>query len=186
MSGPELKPCPFCGGEASASGILLYTKTHQAWWPDGSQILKAHYVNCMRCSADNKQMFGHQTQADAIAAWNTRTDLTPPAAIAAQALARAEAAEAALEAEMPWTIETPNLEEYGHAIARAALEAAISKCEAARGHRNKQRAELTPHDPAQVQRWIAGAIQANTLADQIRAIIDDPAALAEIVGRVKG
>ena len=72
------------------------------------------------------------------------------------------------------------------AVARAALEAAIAKCEAARDYRNKQRAELTPHDSAQAQRWIAGAMQAQLIADQIRAIANDPAALAEIVGRVKG
>ena len=110
-------------------------------------------------------MFGHQTQADAIAAWNTRADLIPdPHDIAAQALARAEAAETALEAEGPWVVETPNLEEYGHAIARVALEKA-------------ERAARSYGD---------NSYAAQMIGDAILALANDPAALAEIVKGVNG
>jgi hypothetical protein len=96
---------------------------------------------------------GHwQSRHDANTAEYTRTDTIPVEL--AQALARAEAAEAALEAEGPWVVETPNLEEYGHAIARATLEKAADEC----------------------------ALWADRIA--IRALANDPAALAEIVGRV--
>lgn len=70
---PQLKPCPFCGGEASDCGAIKYSKSHEAWWSDGSQILFSYYVNCMSCSCDNKGMFGHQTKEKALVAWNTRT-----------------------------------------------------------------------------------------------------------------
>jgi Lar family restriction alleviation protein len=99
MSAPELKPCPFCGGEASASGTITYTKCHKAWRNDGTQILNAHYVNCPRCGIDNKQVFGHQTQAKAIAAWNRRA---PDPALIAEAVAREREAIAAL----PWHLIT--------------------------------------------------------------------------------
>jgi len=113
---------------------------------------------------------GWDDNSDARLTEYTRTDLTT--AKLAQALARAEAAETALEAEMPWTIETPNLEEYGHAIARAALEKAeiLSQREIDRG------------DKASEPRWAAGS---RACRDAIRAIADDPAALAEIVKGVK-
>ena len=68
----ELLPCPFCGGEATASGHITYAKAHEAWFRDGSQVLEAYYVNCLTCGADNKALLGHQTRKQSIAAWNTR------------------------------------------------------------------------------------------------------------------
>lgn len=69
----DLEPCPFCGGEASETiGSIRYSDRHEAWWPDGTQIRDAYFVNCLKCGCDNKAMLGHQTEDAAIAAWNTR------------------------------------------------------------------------------------------------------------------
>lgn len=48
-----LLPCPFCGGEAE---LLKYTTKP--------------YVSCERCGCSMPDV--HQTEAEAIAAWNTR------------------------------------------------------------------------------------------------------------------
>ena len=58
----ELKPCPFCGGEAG-------TGTQHD--PDGDFA----FVNCTECMASTNVLLGQQwrfTEAEAIAAWNTR------------------------------------------------------------------------------------------------------------------
>lgn len=70
----ELKPCPFCGGEASADGQVKYHGKHDAFWSDRKRITKAHYVNCMKCGISNRGLLGHRTQAAAIAAWNRRAE----------------------------------------------------------------------------------------------------------------
>lgn len=67
-----LTPCPFCGGEASSSHRITYSPGHQAWFADGSQVLEAYAVNCIRCGVSNIGLLGHQTPAKAIEAWNTR------------------------------------------------------------------------------------------------------------------
>ena len=63
----ELKPCPFCGGEA----IIMQENN---WW-----------VACTDCTAeigfdgmtDTSGCFGHyNTEAEAIEAWNTRAERT--------------------------------------------------------------------------------------------------------------
>ena len=62
----ELKACPFCGGQAKSEETIC----------DGS-------VRCQKCNAKFVCNHGRVTDdglADAIAAWNRRTDLTPPAA----------------------------------------------------------------------------------------------------------
>lgn len=74
---PVLLPCPFCGGEASSTGVITYSDRHDAWWSDGSRVKTAYFVNCIQCGCDNKQMLGHQTPAEAITAWNTRTHPQP-------------------------------------------------------------------------------------------------------------
>jgi Lar family restriction alleviation protein len=52
----ELKPCPFCGGEAALGG-----------GPDGA------FVNCTDCLASTNVLHPHgDTDDEAIAAWNTR------------------------------------------------------------------------------------------------------------------
>jgi Lar family restriction alleviation protein len=57
----EIKPCPFCGGEAEFS----YTP-----WDDDEQVGDdgTGWVVCQSC---NVQIYGH-TREDAIEKWNTR------------------------------------------------------------------------------------------------------------------
>lgn len=55
---PELKPCPFCGGEARIS--------HNMTGSDSWVICSSCYVYC---PADTSREF---TEAEAIDAWNTR------------------------------------------------------------------------------------------------------------------
>ena len=52
----ELKPCPFCGGEA------------ELWW---NGIRQCHEVRCKQCSARGGYCDGME---DAIEAWNKRTE----------------------------------------------------------------------------------------------------------------
>lgn len=68
----ELKSCPFCGGEASPDGKVKYSPSCDGTWADGSKVTEAFFVNCIKCGVDNKTHYGHKTQAEAIAAWNTR------------------------------------------------------------------------------------------------------------------
>jgi Lar family restriction alleviation protein len=69
---PELLPCPFCGGEASATNYIV----------EGA-------VRCSDCRAYVSRTHGHDEAGyeEAIAAWNTRADL-----IAARALLLADLA----------------------------------------------------------------------------------------------
>ena len=55
MSNKELKPCPFCGGEADIEGIP-----------------QLYYISCKNCYAD---MRAYGSKAEAINAWNTRNYL---------------------------------------------------------------------------------------------------------------
>ena len=67
MTAPELKTCPFCGGKAE----LWRAHPH----PD-----RAAWISCMgKCSVLVSKE--HKTDAEAIAAWNTRADI-PAARIA--------------------------------------------------------------------------------------------------------
>lgn len=71
-SSAVLACCPWCGGEASATGVIRYSKSHKAWWQDGTQIREAYFVNCMKCGITNQGLCGHQTPQAAINHWNTR------------------------------------------------------------------------------------------------------------------
>jgi hypothetical protein len=75
----ELKPCPFCGGEASDAGHVRYSKPlTDTWWDDGSPITEAFYVNCIKCGIDNGRaglVGGYRTRAEANERWNTRAQL---------------------------------------------------------------------------------------------------------------
>jgi hypothetical protein len=70
-----LKPCPWCGGEASADGHIRYSKPlADTWWEGGAPITEAFYVNCVKCGAVSRSglVSGYQTKAEAIERWNTR------------------------------------------------------------------------------------------------------------------
>ena len=70
----QLKPCPFCGGEAHSNGTTKYTKKHEAWFEDGTRILFAYFCGCLICGATTRGIVGgHQTKEIAIRKWNTRT-----------------------------------------------------------------------------------------------------------------
>lgn len=56
----DLKPCPFCGGEAI---ILKADQYHQ--FPN------THYISCRDCTAGIGPL---DTEAEAIEAWNRRAD----------------------------------------------------------------------------------------------------------------
>ena len=68
MTAPELKPCPFCGGEASIS------KDHD---PDGNGAFYA--VKCRKCRAKSPEIYAVETCnihfAQVRDAWNRRADL---------------------------------------------------------------------------------------------------------------
>lgn len=60
---PELKPCPFCGGEAE----MQLGKAGQA-----AAFSDRFKVECVSCEATIG--WWHDSEADAIAAWNTRAE----------------------------------------------------------------------------------------------------------------
>ena len=66
------------------------------------------------------------------------------------------------------------------AAVRAGLERAAMKCDAARDFRNEQRRKNSGEHRDWLQRWAAGAMQADLLAVTIRALAADPAAVARI------
>lgn len=62
----ELKPCPFCGGEAKLV-------TH-SFWNERTQAHTDHTysVKCSKCFAETYQFYNEKTNA--IDIWNRRTD----------------------------------------------------------------------------------------------------------------
>ena len=67
---PDLKPCPFCGGDAkliSCMGNRL--DNGPPWYETKRRVV----CSASDCSGAANPAF---TDADAIAAWNTRTDMT--------------------------------------------------------------------------------------------------------------
>ena len=83
MTAPELKPCPFCGGEAEG---------RKGKTTDGSDW---HYVECMTCEAMGPriQYASHNIAIkEALAeAWNSRADLARPTIADALALPEVKA-----------------------------------------------------------------------------------------------
>lgn len=64
----ELKPCPFCGGEASVK-VLEYDDDCKVWGVFCEQDLESEYSHGH--FVDN-----YPTEAEAIEAWNTRAECT--------------------------------------------------------------------------------------------------------------
>lgn len=56
---PELKPCPFCGGEANYQGFELNN----------------YCVYCRRCGSSTRKYYA--TKEEASEAWNRRVDVAP-------------------------------------------------------------------------------------------------------------
>lgn len=54
----ELKPCPFCGGEADLSDTAVRTKQGKKLWS----------VECMECGV----ILDRESREDALEAWNNR------------------------------------------------------------------------------------------------------------------
>lgn len=68
----ELKPCPFCGGEA-AFGYIRFTA--EIYRPDGTQREDGHFVSCVRCGSSNQGVCcGYDTQDKALELWNRRAE----------------------------------------------------------------------------------------------------------------
>ena len=57
----QLKPCPFCGGEAELRSFTSKGNNQKIWW----------YVTCQNCEVYIESCF--ETQKQAIYAWNLRT-----------------------------------------------------------------------------------------------------------------
>ena len=70
-----LLPCPFCGGKASDTGFMTWSKAlRDTHWDDGSEITEAYFCSCISCGVTNiVGNVGYRTKAEAIAAWNTRS-----------------------------------------------------------------------------------------------------------------
>ena len=62
----ELKPCPFCGGEAEVVPHKVFSKALEAWKVD------CYRVECKNCHASSYQFWG--TEEQAVNAWNRRAD----------------------------------------------------------------------------------------------------------------
>lgn len=62
----ELKPCPFCGGEA---------RQHAAFACGASDMVGV-YVECDGCGACSKTAWGEGAQERSAAAWNSRAERT--------------------------------------------------------------------------------------------------------------
>lgn len=68
----ELKPCPFCGGEAEHILDNIYS--------NDPKRIHATWVQCTKCGSDGKHIVDRHDndhRSEAIKAWNTRTQ--PPA-----------------------------------------------------------------------------------------------------------
>lgn len=69
----ELKPCPLCGGTASAEGHQKFEHPPSGIrWADGSPITESFFVNCISCGMSTKGHadIGQKTRDEAIERWN--------------------------------------------------------------------------------------------------------------------
>lgn len=59
----DLKPCPFCGGDAAIGQAAIGSKKYPVWW-----------VRCKRCGATTASHGSEGGEENAVKAWNRRTD----------------------------------------------------------------------------------------------------------------
>lgn len=62
----ELKPCPFCGGEAEVIPHKFFSEKLKLWKVD------SYGVECKNCHTSGYQFWGCEEQA--VNAWNRRAD----------------------------------------------------------------------------------------------------------------
>ena len=67
----ELKPCPFCGGEAEL------IKEHECW--GHGMFNTSYFVRCKKCGSEGKSGSGYDKEAEqclieGIENWNRRAD----------------------------------------------------------------------------------------------------------------
>lgn len=62
----ELKPCPFCGGEAALIPNNFFSESQKKW------TTESYGVRCKHCKAQGYQFW--PTEKYAIEAWNRRSD----------------------------------------------------------------------------------------------------------------
>ena len=65
----ELKPCPFCGGEANVASVKFHKDSESAKL-NGRTL--GYFGQCIRCSANLSFDLCDETKAEAIVAWNCR------------------------------------------------------------------------------------------------------------------
>ena len=77
-----LKPCPFCGGEAALVYSIGNEVWPQSWSPTcskcGLTYGKKHGSNSWQRADDITRVMNAKAEAEAIAAWNTRTGQLVP------------------------------------------------------------------------------------------------------------
>lgn len=64
----ELKPCPFCGGEAKIINYPVYI-AHKQYSPETAD--RKYYAQCLTCNTQQGTN-AHETDEQAVIAWNTR------------------------------------------------------------------------------------------------------------------
>ncbi len=69
----EIKPCPFCGGEASV-GKSTYAKDSEITVLNGQNVF--YSVNCHSCNG-RRNLIGEKSHKEAIEKWNQRVEVKP-------------------------------------------------------------------------------------------------------------
>lgn len=109
----ELKACPFCGGKA-----YLGTIRHSHPPYDNEELknqLEYYHINCATCAVGAKAIAGYLTEAEAIAAWNTRT----PDPLVAELVEALEAAVPEIDVMAGWVHDETISGRYLEIAARA-------------------------------------------------------------------